>query len=155
MTYSQGSTTVAETPSEPLGISNPFKTESIDPFLYLLLVSVDAQNKDQECLQTLTTTMQYISEAGTDGIEAGTAMLEADNKKIQGTDDTTKIQQYQSQEQLDNTKVNNMNQQFSNLTQSLETGTNALNTSDQNETDFINNVLGVWDNANNLIASAG
>ena len=125
-----------------------------DPILYMILVSIDAQNSDQECMSTLTETLQYMSEAGVSGVESGTALLEADNQVVQRASGTDNVNKAQSQEQVDSTKINNMNQQFSNLTQSLENGVNALNTSDQNESEFIKSVLGVYDNVVNLISSA-
>lgn len=124
----------------------------LDPILYMILVSIDAQNSDQHCMATLTDTLEKMSQAGVDGVNTGTKILEKDNANVQKQDKSEDIQKAQASMQVDNTKINNMNQQFSTATQSLETGVNALNTSDQNESEFIKSVLGVYDNANNLVA---
>lgn len=128
----------------------------IDPFFYILNVSVQAQENDQWGMQLLSETLEYLGQAGTDATSAGTKILENDNTTIQNAKTADGgVQKAQAQEQVDNTRINNTNEQFSNLNQTTEAGVNAWNTSDQNETEFIKSVLPVYDNVNNLIVGMG
>lgn len=124
-----------------------------DGLLFALMVMIDAQNTDQLCMQDTSILLDNISEAGSDNVDTGTDMLDKDNQAVidAGSDDE-KSRIAQSQQQTDNTKVNNANQQFSALQQSLETWENLLSNSDQSETDFIRSFLQVYDYTANILA---
>jgi len=151
-------TTDTTTDTELTSVPQPYGTDKMDPLMYAMLVFVNAQNEDQMCMQTLSETLKIASKAGADNADAGTAILAADNEDVQKASkesdkDKASIdtQAAQSTMQYDNTRINNANQQFTTWQQSLETEENQLSDADQNETQFMQSFLGVYDNVTNII----
>jgi hypothetical protein len=135
-------------------LPNPYGTDKMDALMFAFLVFIDSQNEDQECMQTLSTTLEYISQAGSDCSDAGTEILDSDNEDVQKADyDNGDESKAQSTMQYDTTRINNETQQFTTLQESIESEEDQLATSAENETEFMKSFLDVYTNMSNIIAS--